>query len=148
MSVKDRARQIVADADAKAAEVERARQAERREAALQRDERAAYVLEHSPLSEWFPDATFEIIDYTGVGTSLQYQSDGSDIIVRSDDGVLFGLHMQRQVYAEQPAKIKVFLVVFRQPYQYIPGISEPCYSGPKVKSAEDVARVLNAWDEL
>lgn len=113
-----------------AAQQERARQA----AARERNERAAITLERSPLMRWFPDATFDIIDYTGVGTSIQYQSDGTDIIVRSDDGVLFGLGYV------SPTEVHVSCVELVEATGHY-AHEGSYYSGPRVHGPEDVG----AW---
>lgn len=142
--VKDTARRIVAAAEA-AERAERDRiQRERQE----RNDRAAYVLAHAPINEWFPESTWDIIDFTAQGTSLQYQSDGSDIIVQSDDGVCFALSMNlRDAGIGGATECEVHVVELHRPvgaYEH----EGPYYRGSKVKSVEDVARVLKAMGAL
>lgn len=148
MSVKERARQLVVEMDAK--DVEDARKnAEREENERQaREARAKFVLMHAPIHEWFPDSTFEIMNYHAKGCSLQYESDGSEIIVRSDDGVEFALSMNLRDsgWGETPP-CEVHVVKLHTPTGYYAS-DGPYYTGPKVESAEDVARTLKAWGAL
>lgn len=132
MSVREVAAAAWADKAQRLDEEQKAQEQAERDRLARRQERAGAVLDYSPLSRWFPDATFNIINYTSVGTSLQYQSDGTDIIVRSDDGVLFALSYV------SPAEVHVYCV------ELIGGSgSEAYYSGPRVESVEDVGKVLS-----
>lgn len=113
-----------------------AREAQRRAAEAretrERHARGQETLASSPLHEWFPDATFGIVDYTAVGTSLQYQSNGSDIIVESDDGVQFGLSAH---YETGEIEVHVVKLVKPSPAYAHEGYY---YSGPRVESALEV----------
>lgn len=105
-----------------------------------RQQRAAQTLERSPLGEWFPDATWEIIDYTCAGCSLQYQSDGTDIIVASDDGVQFSLSQRGDDECEVYA-----VKLYRPPPTDYYANDGPYYRGSIVNSVEDVGRFL-VWN--
>jgi len=135
VSVKDIAgRAYAAWEAAEQRRIDEAREAETRKA-VERQQRARAVLDRSMLPRWFPNTTFNIVEYTGVGTSRQYQSDGSDIIVRSDDGVLFGLSYV------SPTEIHVYCVELCQPsaaYAH----EGAYYSGPRVKNPAEVGKAL------
>lgn len=107
------------------------RQADLARKERERSQRGQITLDNSPLYAWFPDTTFEIIDYTGVGTSLQYQSDGSEIIVESDDEVKFGLKQW------ETGEIEVHAVELYRPTSFYGG-GDPYYTGPLVESPIDV----------
>lgn len=145
--VKDRAREIVAAAEAAAERVKQeAREAEERKL-QESNERAAYVLEHSPLNEWFPNATWDIIEYMGVGTSLQYQSDGSEIIVQSNDGVCFALSMNLRDAGYGATDCHVHVVKLYKPTGPYSSDS-PYYRGVEVKSVEAAAGAMSAMGLL
>ena len=125
-------------AEARAAQ----RVAEEAREAARRQQRASELLEAAPLHEWFPDTTFEIVAYTGVGTSLQYVSNGQDIIVKSDDGVLFGLSWELSPDPDE-SPVRVHAVKLRQPSE--PYMTEgPYYAGRTVCSALEVGLWLEA----
>lgn len=114
------------------------RAAQAREEA-ERRARGQETLERSPLHEWFPDTKFSIIDYTGVGTSLQYQSNGTDIIVESDDGVQFGLSA---AYDSDNIEVQVVQLMAATGGHVHEG---PYYAGQVVDSALEVGLILERW---
>lgn len=54
---------------------------ERRE----RWERVQELLPQSPITEWFPDVEWEVLDFGRPGTSSQYQGDGREFYVATRD---------------------------------------------------------------
>lgn len=142
MSLADRAMKLYEETRA-ARQLEEQKAEDERRAREQAIENAKYTraqitLAESPLDEWFPGASWDIMSFSNVGCAAGY-SDGTGIVVSDEERSMY-LLLERADRDDAATSVAVYCVV--QDTDSDTGYSY--WSGPQVRSVLDIGQVLTA----